>query len=279
MNFLRPFKNLWAVLSRGFGLLHANPRLLIPYVYLVFFHASWLTILFLIPRPPLLVILGPVIRAFVGEQALHYPYNLATLPHIYALSKYAVDMTCGIICAGIMISMISQAYQGVAAEWLLGLKRSLRRFFRLVVIWVLTFGLVVVAEKLLKHYIFPVMSHYVIYLLLEFLMTILMQSLLVFAIPVIIIENKKLLVALQRSLALFRHHAIETIIVVGVPCAFFIPLAFINTSYLMNRYFPEITLWVMSLRIFMYVCIDLAVTLGATIILMRHKEIEENSLS
>lgn len=279
MNIIRQIKNLWAVLLRGFTILRSTPQVVVPYLYLVLFHGILLAVLFLIPRPPLSSVLGPIIRAFWGEQSLHYPYNLTALPQIYSMAKNLVDMTAGVLCAGIMISMISQSYQAIKPDWLLGLKRSLRRYFRLAAIWALTVILVLGAGKLLAHFVFPRMTHYMLYMFIEFVTTVLIQAGLIFVIPAIVIENRKIVVALQRSLALLKHHFIETMFVVAIPCAFFIPLAFINTSYLMNRYFPEVTLWIMSFRIVMYVCIDLAVTLGATIIFMRHKEIEENSLS
>jgi hypothetical protein len=97
--------------------------------------------------------------------------------------------------------------------------------------------------------------------------------------PAIIIENKKTFLAMRRSFSLVKAHLPQALGVVLIPSMLFIPVFYAHARLplLMERFFPEVTLYVMAFRIFMLVAIDLLVTTGATILFLRYRERETGS--
>ena len=75
------------VVRRLFQLVRRYPIIVAPFIGVAMFEGFVLAVLFLAPRPPLSMALAPIIRAFWGEQFLHYPTNFLLLPKIFEYSR------------------------------------------------------------------------------------------------------------------------------------------------------------------------------------------------
>jgi hypothetical protein len=70
MNATPGILSLWKKVT---GTFKRYPAIMMPFGCIALFEILGLIILFLAPRPPFSSVLAPVIRAFWGEQFLHYP--------------------------------------------------------------------------------------------------------------------------------------------------------------------------------------------------------------
>jgi hypothetical protein len=267
MSFIEKSRSVVVAWGGSLRLLKQYPVLLTPFLVVGLINGLVLTALFLAPRPPLSIVLAPVIRAFWGEQFLHYPVNFLLLPKLFGYGKNAIDFSLGVILTGMAMTMIAQAEQRTQPSWWFGLKKGVRRYIRLVLIWAVTFAAALLTAKVFSHYAGPLLHSRKLLTGGEFLLGMLMQMLFVFAFPAVIIENKKTFRALGRSLAFFKSHFLETAVLVAVPSLLFLPVlyAYARLPFLMERYFPEMTLYVLALRILTLVAIDIIITLCTTV--------------
>ena len=71
------------LLDSTFQTFKTNPAVYLPFLIFALIELTALIVLFLAPRSPANVLLGPPIRRLYGEQFLHYPYDLTLLPKLY----------------------------------------------------------------------------------------------------------------------------------------------------------------------------------------------------
>jgi len=265
------------VVRRLYQLVRRYPIIVAPFIGVAVFEGLVLAVWFLAPRPPLSMALAPIIRAFWGEQFLHYPTNFLLLPKIFEYSRNVLTFITGILFSGIALSMLLQASQGQQPEWFLGIGRVARRYFRLVIIWGVVFGLSAACGKALSHYagFFPSLRWF---LAAEFAATVAVQLLFVFAFPAIVIENRKTFMSLIRSLALVRLYPLTSFLIVFIPSLFVLPVIYVQLHLpaLMRTVAPEAALWALCLRIVLVTVVDCAVTLAAGMLLIIHRENEQS---
>jgi hypothetical protein len=270
-------KNVFSLYPEVFrkltGLIKRYPVIVMPFIAIAVFEAVTLTVLFLAPRPPLSMAIAPVIRAFWGEQFLHYPTNFLLLPKLFEYSRNILTFFTGIFFSGIALSMLLQASKGQRPEWFLGFGRVFSRYFRLALIWGLIFGLSAASSKVLSHYagMFPSFRWFIA---AEFAVSLVTQLLFVFSFPAIIVENRKAFMSLVRSLALLKNYPLTAFLIVFIPSLLVFPVmyAHVKLPFLMGTFAPEATLWVLGLHIGLVTVVDCLVTLGAGMLLIMHRE-------
>src|SRR3989339_693704 len=243
MSLTTRLKNVIGFGKTGWHILCRDPRILLPFLCIVLFQYATLLTLFFAPRPPFSIVLAPVIRAFWGDQFLHYPYNFLLLPQLYNYAKNIIDITFGVFFIGIAVSMITQSYNNARPEWALGIQKTAKRLIRLILLWLITIAVIVGILKFIHLFSQSFISSIKVQLFLDFLAGTLVQVVFAFAIPAVIIENRKLLIALKRTTALCKNYPLETLLIVGIPSMLFLPLLFIDFVSLMKRFVPEITLY------------------------------------
>ena len=109
---------------------------------------------------------------------------------------------------------------------------------------------------------------------LSFLIGILIQSAFTYAIPALIIGQDKLFASVIKSFRLFRKFFIPTITLVGLPMLLYIPFVVLsnNTAFLIDRFFPEVVLYVLILgAIFSSLVFDVFVTISTAFLYLMHK--------
>jgi hypothetical protein len=269
-------KGFLAVYRRLFLLLKSAPGIIAPFLALGVVYESLLAASFCAPMFPLSPVLAPVIRAFWGEQFLHYPMNFLLLPRLFELGKTALDFLPGLVLSATAVALVAQADERQPVKMGDGMKKVLSRYLRLVVIWGITLGIALGLVRLVRYagYLWP-LREFVVWG--EVAVSVLVQMLLVFALPSVVIENKKVTVSLARSLQLLRRYPLTVLLLVGIPNLLLAPFLYLQSRIptLMQRYFPETALCVMAAYVAVIVLADFLITASSALLLLMHREAEK----
>lgn len=264
---------LGRVYGQIIALFKKHPLLFMPFILAFVIDAALFSLILLAPQYPFSLVLAPIVRAFWGEQFLHYPANLFLAPQIFTYARYLVSVTFGIVLTGLAVSLIQQAYVCEALSVWTGVSKAVRRYIRLLVIWLITFAVMYLAIKVPT--ILPVVSGIPLAVFtLKFLVTVVVQAFFVAAVPAIIIENKKISGALMRAMAMVKNYPFLLLFSVLVPSLLFLPMTAlaVKMPYFIERFSPDVLAWVVYLRVGVTVVVDLLVTAAASLILLMHRE-------
>ena len=259
------------------GLFKRNPAILIPFALVGLLDAVILLLIYLAPRPPLSALLAPPIRAFWGERFLHYPSNLLLIPRLFDYGRIISTALMGVLMTGAAIGMLKQAGEGLKPKILFNLVKSLRMYLRLLVIWLAVFGLI---TAVLKGFPFVLrLKPGAASQLLRyggFLISILIQVIFIYAMPAVMIEEKKAWAAIKRSLSFSKSAFLASLILVMAPMLVYIPLIILRgkLALLMSKLFPEAVLIFLGLNILASVIIDCLVTCSTAILFLNKKKDE-----
>ncbi|MFH1678447.1 MAG: hypothetical protein ABH914_02375 [Candidatus Omnitrophota bacterium] len=254
------------------GILRKHPVVFLPFIIVGLCDAILVILLYLAPQYPFSVVLGPPIRAFLGEQYLHYPYNLLIIPRLFAHAHIVSTGIMGILMTGLAIGLIGEIKQGNKPSVLISLIRALKRYFVLLGVWLIMFGLSFVVYKFpnlfvaLKNQLILQVAFY-----LSFFIVILIQVVFVYAFPAAVIEKKGLISAVKRGFMLTKQRFLATLLLVMLPSLLFVPVIIIkgNLGWLVQRLFPEVVLVVTGIGIVVTVVIDLVVTCATTVLFLQ----------
>ena len=113
-------------------------------------------------------------------------------------------------------------------------------------------------------------------LYISLFISIFIQTIFMYAMPAVMLEQKKAFSAMKRSISFCRNVFLSTLILVGIPTLFYIPLIMLQggLAKLMNRFFPEIVLVIMGLNIIVSVIMDCLVTCSTTILFLNKRKDE-----
>ena len=264
---------LGRVYGQILSLFKKHPLLFLPFILAIVIDAGFFSLILLAPQYPFSLVLAPIVRAFWGEQFLHYPANLFLAPQIFTYARYVISITFGIILSGLAVSLIQQAYVHESLSVWTGLSKAVRRYLRLIVIWLITFAVMYLAIKVPT--ILPVVSGIPLAVFtLKFLVTVVVQAFFVAAVPAVIIENKKISGAFVRAMAMVKRYPFLLFFSVFIPSVLFLPMTAIavKMSYIIERSSPDALAYVVYLRIVVTAVVDLLVTAAASLILLMHRE-------
>lgn len=245
-----------------FNSLKNKNKLFLPFLIFAGIDLIGLILLYLAPQEPFLKVLGPPIRAFWGEAFLHYPMNFILLPKLESLNRMCLSIILGSLLTGVAVAMVydDDNYQRI----------SLRKSFRSALKKYVSLFTVVLTVSIIFYFTTKVIPSTV-----NFLIAILVQSVFIYAIPILMLENVTLVKAIAKSFGLFRRFFVVTIILVGLPMFIYAPIIVLqsNTSFLINRLFPEFILIVcMASVIINSLAIDALVTVSTTLLYLKQKE-------
>ena len=287
---------LGKALSKSLTTFRQYPSIVIPFLAFTIIELIALIALYNIPRQPLVGILGPPVRTFWGEKFLHYPYNFLILPKISYYSRIVLSVFFGSLLMGTAIALIGAFHYKKPIRLGKALQFAFRKYILLFAVLLLltalyyfldkciTLGLVkyfIAGHKKLlflnaKAWLGPILP------VLTFLLAILLQSLFAYALPAVIIGNEKLLSALWKSVVLCKRLFITTLIIVTVTLLLFVPILTLiyNSTFLINKLFPEFILYVLIAGVIAYsLIIDLCLTLFTTNIYVLYSDANDGTLA
>lgn len=257
-----------------------NPSVYIPFLIFAALEFLALMLLFLAPREPFRSVLGPPIRAFWGEQFLHYPVNFMLLPKLASHSRMVLSVFAGSILTGIAVARYYSKKAGVA--W--------NKYVSLMLVVIILNSLFYFLGKftglgLMKYFsaghakLLFIPARFWLGLgsaVINLLIALVLQSALVYAIPALMLKEGKFLKSLGSSLVFFKRHFFATLILVGLPMLIYLPILVLysNTAVLIYKFFPESILVVSVASIVMSsLVIDPLVTIAtASVYLSENKE-------
>ena len=255
-NIKEKFGLVGLIWGMTFRTLRRYPVIIIPFMIIAFLEATVLTLSYLAPRPPLLAILGPIIRAFFdfpfgsdagGEAFLHYPINFLLLPRLLRIGQVAIGATVGVVMTALAVRMVSQANEGSSPSWGINLRDAIFRYFTLLVFWGIVFSLGMAASRGLPRLIPGEALRPVIpYLSLGII--VLIETFFAYGVAAIMLENQRAWRAIVRTLSIAKSAFLPTLILVFTPLIFQILFILVRgrLPQLMTRFFPEITLFVLG---------------------------------
>jgi hypothetical protein len=269
-----PFR-LW---GKAFSLIRKHPVILVPLVLAGIIDILILTVDFFYPQRPFLSLFSPVIRRIWGDYFLHYPYNFLLFPKLFSYGKSIAGFVTGVIFTGATVFMIAQAYGNNEPEFLPGLRRGLKRYGRNLTIWALTFLAVFMINRTALYLSERYFSYSSLAPAFTFMSGVAFQMCFVYAIPSVIVENRKVIPALKRNLALIKNNLPETAIFLFVPYAVLMPLLYVDFPGLMNRFSPEAAVYILLLKIILLTAADILIISGVTILLCLDRDIQRNAI-
>ena len=280
-----PLKNVY---SKVIQAIKSNPVVFLPFAIFAAFEFISLIVIYLAPRMPLKLLLGPPIRAIWGEKFLHYPLNFILIPKLASLAKIGLTVILGSLLTGVATLLIYNIYNKTKINLKDVFKSTLKKYVSLFAI-ALLFTLIFyfldkVASKLLIKYF--VSGHTRLFFLgpkiwlgpillcFNFILAIIVQSAFVYAIPILLIGGETLTKAVFKSFVLFKKLFVKTILLVSLPMLAYVPIIILQSdpAFLITRLFPEAVLLVtiLSLIVSSFI-VDLLITLAATNLYLTHK--------
>lgn len=259
--------------------LKERPAVYLPFLIFAVFEFLGLTLVFYAPRMPVRQVLGPPIITLWGERFLHYPENFLLLAKLESLFRMGLSVVIGSILTGYAVAVLYRK----------PLKNTLKKYSSLFLIvlmvtalfYILTKTLTIVLAKyfiaghakllFLKSGIWmgPILT------ILTLNIGILIQSIFTYAIPQLIIGEEKFIKSVLKSFMFFKKNLAVTIVLVGFPMLFYIPIIVLNynTAFLVYNLFPEfILLVVISSIIVSSLIIDPLITISTALLYLHNKE-------
>lgn len=285
----RGFLKLSEIYSRTISILKATPIIFLPFIIFFILESLALIIASFYSVEPLRTIFGPLVRTFWGEQFLHYPINFMLLPTLANTSRMILAVIFGSLLSGVAVLITADIYSKKNPLFRRSLKNTLKKYAALIfVILVLTilmyYVLKIVDIVWLKH-IFaphPKLAKFfggfwigTILIGIKFLLSALIQAAFIYAIPIIMIQEKKPIKAILESFKLFGRYQRTTFLLIFLPMLIYLPIMVLNfnNAFLIETIFPEFIIIVTLLgAIVNSLIIDPLVTVSTAILYLYHKE-------
>lgn len=279
-------KSVYTLTYRSFK---ADRIILAPFAVFAGLEALSLIFLYLIPRPPLRHIFGPMIRTFWSDFYLHYPNNFLLLPKLAYFARMGLAIAIGSLLGAVAVSLVAHVYNkqhSTLKKSFIAVLKNYPSFFIIAVISILGYYLTV---KLTSHLL---LSYFLaghtkllfvparfwlgpVLFFINLALAIIIQSFFVYAVPMIVIDHDKLIKAMVKSFVLFYKKFIPTVILVGLPILISIPISILNSHdvFLIRKFFPELVLYIGFAGIAVNsLIIDPLITVSTTIFYLETKK-------
>lgn len=281
--------SLKSIYDRTTQTIKKNPVLFLPFAIFAAFEFITLIIIYLAPRMPLKLFLGPPIRALWGEKFLHYPVNFILIPKLASLARIGLTVIIGSFLTGVATLLVYNIYKKTAISLKGVFKSVLKKYvslFAIVLLFTLLFYFLdkATSKILIKYFtsghakllfLGPKIWLGPILICLNFILAIIVQSAFIYAIPLLLIEGETLTKSILKSFVLFKKLFLKTIILVGLPMLIYIPIIILqsDSAFLITRLFPEAVLLVAILSLIISsLVIDFLITLATTHLYLMHKD-------
>jgi len=202
--------------------------------------------------------------------------NADTIPNYFLLSEIFNKLkNCigfiSIFFTGIAVSLAYKIEKFPEAGWLFGLQKAARKYFRLLGIWLLTAGIFLTLSSIIEYFL--ITNGYYYYIPgIDVLLAAAIHFPFLFTIPAILIENKKVVPAIYRSVYILNKNPGVSILLAAVPASILSLFVYFMTdsSFIMFTEAPH----VITVRIVILAVIDFFMSLSAAQLLLITREKE-----
>jgi hypothetical protein len=225
--------------------------------------AIFILLIWLAPHPPFSKLLEPPIRFFFSDRVLHYPAHLWFMYHAMKHTHLVAMTLLGALMSGLVCLMVEQVEQGRSVSLYSAVKSRRVRYWRVVLIWVLSWGLArLIAELLPK--VLPQIG-WAAYLVVGVL--IIFQSLFIYAIPFAALHALPWWRALLSSMRLMLRRPLSTLVIVLIPSLPVILSGFFFSSRAMAKVVfltvPELVFVFIVIRLVIWTAADAFMSVAA----------------
>lgn len=267
------------IISATFKTFKNTPAVYMPFFIFAGIEVIALIFFFLAPRKPLLSLLGPPIRTLWGEQFLHYPANFLLLSKLSSLARMVLSVIFGSILTGIAIAKTYKKPSKIAFTKYTSLFLIVFIITTLFYLLVNSTGALLAKYFLAKHakllFLGPRIWMGPILFTLNIMIGIVVQAAFIYALPELMLSDKKFFQAVFSSLNFCRKNLIITAVLIGIPMILYIPIMILNnnTALLIDRMFPEIALLICLASIIVSsLIIDPLVTISTALLYVNARE-------
>lgn len=281
--------NIKTIYGLSLKILKKNPVVILPFALLTVIQTLSLVFLYLIPRAPLKQIFGPMVKVKWGEMFLHYPNNFLLLPKLNYLANMALIVLVGSFLTATAVALVSSIHYKQNNKIANAFKKAVKHYISLfIIVFVFSslffFSTRLIGSALVKYFgsghskllflgaglwLNPILKT------LNFIIALVIQSAFIYAIPVLLIENRHVLKAIKSSFLYFKKWFLLTLVLVGLPMLLYIPLNIIieNSALLINKFFPEIVLIILIFNTAVScLIVDLLMTITTTVCYLNNRE-------
>lgn len=264
-------KKVFRAISQSCQLIVRHPFIASPFVVLALCEALTLYLLFLAPQEPFSKVLAPPIERIWGEQFVHYPWHLLVLPKLFSnVRLYLLSFLPGMFISAIVVGLVGDIQTGQAPKFRRPLKTSLRRFFSLLVIWLLNLGVLKLIEfAFVKTIGWGESKAYVTTLEFSaYFIVFLAQALFLYAIPAIILAKQSLFKALLNNFRYYKKLFLPTSLCFIMASLIYLGLYFFERDIqgIAARTQPEIIVVILSASIAVTFVVNIFITMVTTIL-------------
>lgn len=279
-------KKALQAIKQSWGLLKSNPLIAFPFVLFALLEGMVLYLLFLAPQEPISKVLAPPIARFLGEQYIRYPGHLFGLPELFSNARLCLSFLPGMFISAYFIGLVADVKLSRKTSRRYRIKNALRRFFALLVIWVLGISLFITWIPGIG-FIKPLEVLYVQaaswsdskgYLIslqfLVFFLSFWAQILFLYALPLVILTGQSLFKALIGNFRYLWRLFLPTTVCIFVAALLYLGLYFFEKDLvgLAARTSPEMIVVVLSAGIPLTLIINLLVTTTSTLLFIDEQE-------
>ncbi|MFH1860541.1 MAG: hypothetical protein ABH870_05970 [bacterium] len=274
------FKSMWQC-----------PAIFLPFAFIALCEMILLGILLLAPHPIMEPLLGPPIKRFFGEMFLHYPYNFSLLPTLFEYVSLPLTLVLMPLMCAVTVGMTSFVVNGEKADLGknlgLSIKKYVPSFFLRIIVLLIYIGIFMLLKFLALQCYPPALAKILhipswrmltICQYLSLFICLLVEPFLAYAIPIMILEKKKLFSAIKEGIIVGWSMYLPTIVIIAVPALFGACVVLVKQkmlSFFVNL-LPESVLGVMACGFILSLFIGVLITTSLTILfLIKRQNINE----
>ena len=275
---------IWKVV---FNALQKHPSIAAPFFISGCIKLFGIAVIFFSIFYPLSIVFGPLIKSLWGEAFLHYPFNFSLMPKLFYYVQIAVYIFLEGFLTSMAVWMVFRVNEGKKPSLRESARKALPKYIAVMALLASIFLIVYLLNYIemfaIKKFLikFKFMELLVKKNLLEFILVCvnffivaLLESVLAFAIPFIVLENKKFFKAIGSSFSMARRNFGSVFILILAPTLFALPFSLLGAGLpiLTNKTFPEITFIVLGGSVIIGFLADCMVTLSLTFLFLSKRD-------
>ena len=273
-------QNPFLLLKASLNSLYQNPVIIFPTLTLTFIQLLTLELLYFAPQYPLSFFFAPLIREIWSEEYIHYPLNLILLPKIFYYAQMFIYLFIGAFLLAFSSKIVAILNDHPRVNMRIAFKETLKSYVHIFCASIISFalfqlfanGYLALLQVFIKTKSVKLTTLFWSKALLwtipyvQFLIGILATTLVVYVIPIIVIENKKIFAALVKNLKILFRTFPTALAIVALPSLFYLPILVMrnNIPIFMNTIGPEIQLMIIIAGLMVSLAIDLVIVTSIT---------------
>jgi hypothetical protein len=279
-------KKIFPLLKNTVQALFLHKEILFPYAISIFIQLVIIEILYFLPRSPLNVFFGPIIKKLFGENYLHYPLNLVLLPKLFQYIQMPVYIFISSILISASIAIISTINSGKTLRMQTIWRQTFGMYIHVMAVACVMFLIVMGMFKLNGMVINRAMmirSQTGLRFLIKqivltgapfwnMLLNILGTTIFAYIYPAIIVDRKKFFAAIIHNFKTLARNFWFTLFIVSIPSLFYLPILLLSSSIPFGAVFPELSMIILIVSIFILILIDAVVYTALTTFYLMKKE-------